>query len=69
MRDDRRCVRMVEVFVTGGELTSTPPRVALAHRGAPYRVGVALVALIALLRGRKADGMRFSVQMIGRARC
>jgi len=68
MRDDRRCVRMVELFVMGGELASTPPRAAFANRGAPYRVGVVLQALGALLRDRKADGMRFSVQIVGRAR-
>ena len=59
---------MVELFVMGGELASTPLRVGLAHRGAPYRVGVALVALLGFPNVRQADGMRFSVQIVGDAR-
>ena len=36
--------------------------------GAPYPVGAALRALVALLRDRKTNGMRVSVQIVGRAR-
>jgi len=68
MRDDKQWRRIAELFGMGGELASTPLRVALAHRGAPYPVGAALRALVALLRDRKTNGMRVSVQIVGRAR-
>ena len=38
------------------------------QQGAPYRVRVALVALVGLRSDRQADGMRFSVQIVGRER-
>jgi hypothetical protein len=40
--------------------TAAPGR----RKGAPYPVGVALAALLRLLRDRKADGMKFSLQIV-----
>src|SRR5215831_1635220 len=69
MWDDRRCVRMVELFIMGADLLAMsaklarrPPPAALRAPGGRWGVGVALAAGLGPLRDRRPGAPRRAAQ-------